>query len=256
MFSTGSCKAPRDLARARDRMFGGGLMVPGRLAVAVVMALTLAGCSRSSGFSPSSTGVSASPRVFSGDSQGAMPKGGGVHKLGSPYMVSGRMFVPKDEPGYDRRGLASWYGDDFHGRRTANGEIYDMNALTAAHPTLPLPSYVYVTNLRNQRTVLVRVNDRGPYVGNRIIDLSRATARALSIEGKGIGEVRVRYAGPAPIDGNDVRERRYLAAQQGLGSTAMAYAASPPAPASWQAPEASTSSGWSPHAYRSGLLRR
>jgi len=143
----------------------------------------------------------------------SIPKGGGHYKLGKPYKVAGRWYVPRKDPNYDRRGVASWYGAAFHGRRTANGEIYDMNALTAGHPTLPLPSYAYVTNLKNGRTVLLRINDRGPYVNNRIIDLSRRTARELGFLGNGLAHVRVRYAGPAPLGGSDIAERRYLAAQ-------------------------------------------
>ncbi|MFX7784416.1 septal ring lytic transglycosylase RlpA family protein, partial [Acinetobacter baumannii] len=92
-------------------------------------------------------------------------------------------------------------GADFHGRLTANGETYNMEALTAAHTTLPLPSYVYVTNETNGRTILVRVKDRGPYVGGRLIDLSHAAARALGTERQGTATVRVRYAGRAPLDG-------------------------------------------------------
>lgn len=157
------------------------------------------------------TGTSASPRVASeGD---VIPKGGGSYKLGSPYQVSGRWYVPREEPNYDATGVASWYGSDFHGRKTANGEIFDMNALTAAHPTLPIPSYAYVTNLDNNRTVLVRINDRGPYAHDRIIDLSRQTARAIGSEGKGLVNVRVRHAGRAPLNGDDHRERQHLAAQ-------------------------------------------
>jgi rare lipoprotein A len=142
-----------------------------------------------------------------------IPKGGGTYKIGSPYRVAGRWYVPREEPGYDRAGMASWYGPGFHGRRTANGEIYDQDALTAAHPTLPIPSYAWVTNLANGRTLLVRINDRGPYAHDRIIDLSRAVARALSAEQQGVARVRVRYAGRAPLDGDDSRERRFLAAQ-------------------------------------------
>ena len=100
-------------------------------------------------------------------------RGGGRYKVGDPYQVGGRWYNPREQPDYDRVGIASWYGSDFHGRHTANGEVFDMNALTAAHPTLPLPSYAYVTNLSNNRTILVRVNDRGPYVGDRVIDLSK-----------------------------------------------------------------------------------
>ena len=110
-------------------------------------------------------------------------------------------------------GLASWYGPGVHGRRTANGEIFDMSALSAAHPTLPLPSLVYVTNMENGRTLLLRVNDRGPYVNSRVIDVSRAAARLLGTEVHGLGHVRVRYAGRAPLDANDQPERQFLASQ-------------------------------------------
>jgi rare lipoprotein A len=157
------------------------------------------------------TGTTASPRLVDGSQP--VPKGGGVYKLGSPYRVGGRWYVPKHEPGYDRDGVASFYAEDFHGRRTANGEIFDMGALTAAHPTLPLPSYVHVTNLENGRAVLVRINDRGPYAHDRIIDLSRFVASRLGFERAGTARVRVRYAGAAPLDGNDAHERRFLAAQ-------------------------------------------
>ena len=157
------------------------------------------------------TGVSSSPRVFA--ERDPIPKGGGTYKLGIPYKVADRWYFPAEDHAYDRSGQASWYGRDFHGRKTANGEIYDMNALTAAHTTLPLPSYAYVTNLDNGRTILVRINDRGPYVHNRMIDLSRTAARALGSEGAGLARVRVRYAGRAPLDGNDYYERQFLARQ-------------------------------------------
>ena len=91
-----------------------------------------------------------------------VPKGGGVYRVGKPYTVAGRTYVPGRQSGYSAVGLASWYGDDFHGRYTANGEIFDMNAISAAHPTMPLPSYARVTNLANHRSIVVRVNDRGP----------------------------------------------------------------------------------------------
>lgn len=142
-----------------------------------------------------------------------MPKGGGIYKVGKPYKVGGRWYRPRVDPNYDRTGTASWYGEAFHGRRTANGEIYDMYALTAGHPTLPLPSYAYVTNRDNGRTILVRINDRGPYVNDRLIDLSWQSARALGYTRHGLARVRVRYAGRAPLDGNDLTERRHLAAQ-------------------------------------------
>ena len=145
---------------------------------------------------------------------GSVPKVRGVYKVGSPYVVAGVTYVPSEDLNYDKVGLGSWYGLDFHGKQTANGEFYDMNALTAAHPTLPLPSYAWVTNLRNGRTVLVRVNDRGPYKPGRIIDMSRGAARALGYEGQGVTEVRVRYAGRAPLESDDDRrERMHLASQ-------------------------------------------
>jgi rare lipoprotein A len=157
------------------------------------------------------TGVAASPRLVPPGQP--IPKGGGTYKLGEPYQIDGQWYRPSEDPNYDRAGLASFYADDFHGRRTANGEVFDMWALSAAHPTLPLPSYVHVTNLANGRTLLLRVNDRGPYVNDRVIDLSRAAARYLGFEARGLARVRVRYAGPAPLSGDDRREQRYLAAQ-------------------------------------------
>jgi len=157
----------------------------------------VSGCSVSRGFAPSKFGTEASPRVHYGE--GPTPIRRGVYKLGAPYYVAGKLYVPKDDPYYDRVGIASWYGSDFHGRLTANGEIYDQNRLTAAHPTLPLPSNVRVTNLKTGRSVVVRVNDRGPYMHDRIIDLSRTAARELGFAGKGTEHVRVTYLGPAPL---------------------------------------------------------
>ena len=115
-----------------------------------------------------------------------------------PYQIRGRWYRPAEQPDYDETGLASWYGDQFHGRPTATGERFDMNALTAAHKTLPLPGLLEVTNLANGRRIVVRVNDRGPFVDGRIIDLSRGSADALGLLQRGVGEVRVRYLGPAP----------------------------------------------------------
>jgi rare lipoprotein A len=132
-----------------------------------------------------------------------VPKGGG--RVGSPYIVAGRVYVPQDNPHYRADGVASWYGSDFHGRSTANGEIFDAEAITAAHPTLPLPSYVRVTNLSNGRSLIVRVNDRGPYAGNRIIDVSKHAAYLLGFTVSGTAWVRVEYVGAAPIEGSDDR---------------------------------------------------
>ena len=133
-----------------------------------------------------------------------------------PYQIRGRWYQPTEQPGYDETGAASWYGDQFNGRSTATGERFDMHALTAAHKTLPLPGLVEVTNLANGRRIVARVNDRGPFVDGRIIDLSRGSAEALGMMQAGVGEVRVRYLGRAPRLG---------------GGTALQYAqAAPPAP--------------------------
>jgi rare lipoprotein A len=122
-----------------------------------------------------------------------LPNGaGGIRKTGNPYNISGRWYTPMTyENGYDETGVASWYGRDFHGKRTANGEIYDMHALSAAHKTLPLPTLVRVTNLDNGRMVIVRVNDRGPFVKDRLIDLSYAAAKTLGFARNGTAHVRV-----------------------------------------------------------------
>ncbi len=127
---------------------------------------------------------------------GAAP--GGAVKVGRPYTVNGVRYVPRVDNGYDETGLASWYGADFHGKRTANGEVYDMNALTAAHKTLPMPSRVRVTNLENGRSLELTVNDRGPFVAGRIIDVSRRAAEALGFRRQGVAEVRVQVLG-APV---------------------------------------------------------
>jgi rare lipoprotein A len=142
-----------------------------------------------------------------------VPKGGGAYKVGNPYRIDGALYTPAEDPTYNRTGIASFYSEDFHGRKTANGEIFDMWALTAAHPTLPLPSYAYVTNMANGRTLLIRINDRGPYARGRVIDLSRASARLLGFEMQGTAVVRVRYAGRAPLSGDDHHEQRFLAGQ-------------------------------------------
>jgi rare lipoprotein A len=142
-----------------------------------------------------------------------VPKGGGTYVTGSAYQVDGVWYQPREDPTYDRVGKASWYGELFHGRRTANGEIYDMDRLSAASPTLPMPVYVRVTNLENGRSIIVRVNDRGPYANDRIMDLSRRSAEMLGFRDKGTAQVRVQYLARAPLNGDDSYERRYLASQ-------------------------------------------
>lgn len=118
-----------------------------------------------------------------------------------PYQIRGRWYRPSEQPDYDETGLASWYGDAFNGKPTATGERFDMRGLSAAHKTLPLPGLVEVTNLDNGRTAVLRLNDRGPFVDSRIIDLSRGAAEELGMIRQGVGRVRVRYLGPAPRGG-------------------------------------------------------
>jgi rare lipoprotein A len=121
------------------------------------------------------------------------PAGGSNTNKTNPYVVLGKRYVPlKSAEGYHERGVASWYGPQFHGKPTANGEVFDMDQMTAAHKTLPLPVYAEVTNLRNGRSVVVRINDRGPFVDNRLIDLSRAAAQAIDMVGPGTTLVDVR----------------------------------------------------------------
>jgi rare lipoprotein A len=149
-------------------------------------------------------GVSASPRVI--EPGQPVPKGGGTYRVGKPYYVAGKMYVPEENRRYRDEGTASWYGDDFHGRLTANGEVYDMNSISAAHPTMPMPSYARVTNVKNGRSLIVRVNDRGPYHDDRVIDLSGKAAELLDFRGKGLARVRVEYVGPAALEGSDDRK--------------------------------------------------
>ena len=115
--------------------------------------------------------------------------------------------MPEEDTGYRAEGLASWYGDDFHGRLDrVNGEVFDMASLTAAHPTLPMPCYARVTNLSNGKSLIVRVNDRGPYHGNRLIDVSNKAAELLEFKGNGVARVRVEYVARAPLEGSDDRQ--------------------------------------------------
>jgi peptidoglycan lytic transglycosylase len=178
-----------------------------RGAAAVVACLALANCASSDKFAQRvdpKYGVSSSPRVVAlGD---PVPKGGGTYRVGKPYTVAGRVYVPEEDPNYRAEGMASWYGNDFHGRLTANGEVFDMTSLTAAHPTLPIPSYARVTNIRNGKSLIVRVNDRGPYHGNRLIDVSNKAAELLEFRSNGVARVRVEYVGRAPLEGSDDRQ--------------------------------------------------
>lgn len=154
----------------------------------------------------------------------SLPTGaGGSYKVGRPYVIRGVRYVPREDPGYDQTGIASWYGPKFHGRPTANGETFDMYRVSAAHNTLPMPVMVRVTNLENGKSVVLRVNDRGPFARGRIIDLSYRAARLLDFVEQGTARVRVQYVGPAGVGGDqaapvrvqrvDVRQNRPVASE-------------------------------------------
>ncbi|MEP3047799.1 MAG: septal ring lytic transglycosylase RlpA family protein [Roseibium sp.] len=184
----------------------------------VLAAISVAACSsapeQKSKFSPKKYGVKGSPKVVA--SGKPVPKGGGRAVVGKKYKIAGKWYYPKREPNYKKTGLASWYGPTFHGRKTANGEIFDRNALTAAHTTMPLPSYARVTNTNNGRSMIVRVNDRGPFHGNRVIDLSERVATMLGTKDQGVGKVKVEYIGDAPLHGRD--EAYLMASYRGPGA--------------------------------------
>ena len=154
------------------------------LAFVVPLALALAAC-----------GTTETPR------SAPLKQGGGVYKVGNPYQINGIWYYPSENDKYDSTGIASWYGPQFHGKRTANGEVFDENQLTAAHPTLPMPVLARVTNLENGKSLIVRVNDRGPFAAGREIDMSKKAAEMLGFMQKGTAKVRVQYVGRAPLEG-------------------------------------------------------
>jgi rare lipoprotein A len=162
--------------------------------LAAALALSLGGCGTSTAPQPPATG----PHF----------------KIGQPYRINGQWYYPAFVTEYEATGVASWYGESYHGRPTANGETYDMYALTAAHPTLQLPSVVEVRNLDNGRSLILRVNDRGPFVADRLIDLSYAAAQELDFARQGLAHVQVRYLGLARLDEPPIRpgeSRQYAA---------------------------------------------
>ena len=154
--------------------------------ITLISITTLTACNKKSSHTTPPPGTKES-------GEARLPDGkGGTYKTGNPYMVAGRWYTPmKGVKNYDATGIASWYGDDFHGKLTANGERYDMYTLSAAHTTLPLPTLLRVTNLENGKSVVVRVNDRGPFVKNRLIDLSYAAAKQLDYINQGTTRVRI-----------------------------------------------------------------
>ncbi|WP_340151512.1 septal ring lytic transglycosylase RlpA family protein [uncultured Sneathiella sp.] len=159
------------------------------LIVLITTALLLAGCSEVSLISYGAKKYRAAGKDTAAVGPNDVDRGD--PKLGNPYQVDGIWYYPKVDNAYDETGIASWYGEPFHGRRTANGAVYDMHKLTAAHKTLPLPTDVRVTNLENGRSIIVTVNDRGPFAHSRIIDLSYRSAQMLGIVQKGTAKVRV-----------------------------------------------------------------
>ncbi len=193
-------------------------------AMAVGAALVIAGCAQNQpkqavGLTLASADIAqlepvAEPvTVKAAPSRPRLARVKGVRKVGKPYKIAGKWYHPRVDATYNAVGTASWYGPGFHGKKTANGELYDQWALTAAHPTLPMPSIVEVTNLENGRTVMVRVNDRGPFAHGREIDMSRYAAQLLGFEGQGTAKVRVRFVKPAPLEHDDSFERRHLVSQ-------------------------------------------
>ncbi len=196
-----------------------------RLWVACV-ALAMGGCAQTpvqryashptNEYFPSSVYGPASPRVVA-DGE-AVPRGGGQYLVGRPYTVAGRRYYPSEKGHETQVGMASYYGAAFHGRKTANGEVFDMASLSAAHPTMPLPSYARVTNLGNGRSIIVRVNDRGPYHGGRVMDVSQRVAEVLDFRRAGTAHIKVDYVGRAGLEGSD--ERMLLASLRTDGSPA------------------------------------
>jgi rare lipoprotein A len=179
-----------------------------RLALMAVILSFVSACASSPETARRYTGGGASAPI-SADSRHLIASSSDHQKIGNAYNVGGRRYVPQRDDNYDRTGIASWYGPNFHGRPTANGEVFDQSLMTAAHTTLPIPSIAEVTNLENGRTIIVRVNDRGPFVDDRLIDLSRAAATELGYQARGLARVRVRYLGPAQAHGAAPARQQY-----------------------------------------------
>jgi rare lipoprotein A len=174
-----------------------------RPAAVVMLGLLVANCASNPTKTASGNkyGVKASPKVIADGEP--IPKGGGYDMVGKPYTVAGKLYVPREDKNYSAVGTASWYGPSFHGRMTANGEVFDRESISVAHPTMPLPSYVRVTNTLNGRSIIARVNDRGPYHDDRLVDVSEQVATSLNFKHLGIARVKVDYIGRAPMEGDD-----------------------------------------------------
>lgn len=221
------------------------LSSPSRPTFLLLCCAALAGCSStnqpryaslgSSGQIDPRYGVRASPRVVADGEE--VPKGGGNYMVGKPYTIAGHTYYPSEKP-FSATGTASWYGADFHGRRTANGEIFDRQSVSAAHPTMPLPSYARVTNLRNDRSIVVRVNDRGPYHGGRVMDVSQRVAEALDFHAAGTAHVKVEWIGRANLEGDD--DAKLLATLRDDGNPATLEGGAPVMTAAREAPARKT----------------
>ena len=181
----------------------------------ILAAAILAGCAET-------TLVTNGSKLATEDSNTVPP-----YKLGKPYQIEGAWYYPKVDYDYSETGIASWYGPDFHGKSTANGEVFDQNALTAAHKTLPMPTIVRVTNLENGRSIEVRINDRGPFKNNRVIDLTRRGAQLLGFEAQGTARVKVQV----------MKEDSILLANK-VGGAQLAYAGEPEPQAAGPKPSA------------------
>jgi len=168
-------------------------------ALVAALALAVAGCHDAPPPAPAMAPIRLPPPKPPEDHTVQLPASAGVYKIGDPYQIDNVWYYPREQPDYDETGIASWYGPTFYGKKTANGEIYDGNQLTAAHKTLPMPVNVRVTNLDNGKSIVVRVNDRGPYARGRIIDLSRHAAELLDVVQSGTARVRVTYLGKADL---------------------------------------------------------
>jgi rare lipoprotein A len=179
------------------------------VAYSMVIAGLLAGCANRP--NPTAPGTAGAPKA--------------IYKVGTPYQIGSVWYYPAEDFSYDESGIASWYGEEFHGKYTANGEVFDRNALTAAHRTLPMPSIVQVTNLENGRSLQLRVNDRGPFARGRIIDVSRRAAQLLGFEGTGTAKVQVRILVPESIQVASLARRN--GTENGASGEAVAAAPRP-----------------------------
>jgi len=200
-------------------------------AFSVIVGGLLAGCAGANRATPGGPGAAAVPRP--------------IYKVGTPYQISGAWYYPAEDFSYDETGIASWYGEEFHGKYTANGEVFDRNALTAAHRTLPMPCIVQVTNLENGRSLQLRVNDRGPFARGRIIDVSRRSAQLLGFDSMGTAKVRVRILVPESIQVASLARRNggdESAAGESIASSPRPSIAAEPLPGSAMRVAASTPS--------------